>query len=267
MQVVHRADALRLDAHLHHAYELIWVQQGRMRIDFPGKSYEAGANCLVVVNHLEQHTVTPVRTPYERYFVLLPPRLAEAWIGSRVLLSLFRNRPRGFEHVLDASRIASQLTPLFEALSHERQDALFYDLRVGALLRLLLTAIYQDQPAAFPVVSEAAFDPVFEVQTLIDEGFDQELSVRALARRVYLSESALTHRFHDQTGLSPKQYLTLTRLSHAKHLLLSTKLSIGDICGRSGFGDVNNFIRRFHREYGCTPGVFRAQALPLAKDS
>ena len=164
--------------------------------------------------------------------------------------------------MLDVRRIAPQLSHLFRELEREQllRDAPFFDLRVGALFRLLLSTVYRDQPTAFPVVSETASDPVFEVQTVMDHQFDQELSIRALAERVYLSESALSHRFRAQTGMSPKQYLTLTRLTHAKYLLLSSKLTVGEVCERCGFGDVNNFIRRFRRAYGCTPGAFRAKA-------
>ncbi|HML47516.1 MAG TPA: AraC family transcriptional regulator [Clostridia bacterium] len=261
-RAVHRVDSVSLEPHVHHAYELIYVQQGRMRIDFSDRSYEAGPHTLVAVNHLEEHTVTILETPYDRYFVMLPPRQADAWVGSRVLLSLFTNRPSAFSHVLDVRRVASQLSHLFRNLEREQvlQDAPFFDLRVGALLRLLLSTVYRDQPAAFPVVSETARDPVFEVQTVMDHQFDQDLSIHALAEQVYLSESALSHRFHAQTGMSPKQYLTLTRLTHAKYLLLSSKLTVGEVCERCGFGDVNNFIRRFRREYGCTPGTFRANA-------
>jgi len=262
LRVVHRVDSAGLEPHVHHAYELIYVQRGRMRIAFSGRSYEAGPHALVAVNHLEEHTVTVLETPYDRYFAMLPPRQADAWVGSRVLLSLFTNRPPAFVHVLDVRRIAPQLTALFEALEREQalRDVPFFDLRVGALLRLLLSTVYRDQPAAFPVASETARDPVFEVQTVMDHQFDRELSIRALAEQVYLSESALSHRFRAQTGLSPKQYLTLTRLTHAKYLLLSSKLTVGEICERCGFEDVNNFIRRFRMEYGCTPGAFRAGA-------
>jgi AraC-like DNA-binding protein len=49
----------------------------------------------------------------------------------------------------------------------------------------------------------------------------------------------------------------LSRLSYAKELLLTTDLGVAEISARSGFGDVNNFIRSFKRLNGVTPNRYR----------
>lgn len=261
LEITRRTNAVGRSAHDHRAYELIWVQNGRMRIAFADRVYDVAPDSLVAVSHLERHTVIVLEAPYERYFALLPPRQTDAWVGSRVLLSLFKNRPKAFSHVLDCSRVSGQLLPLFEGLRQEQamHSAPFFDQRMGALLRLLLTTLYRDQPASFPVAAEAGRDPIFEAQMVMDRQFDQNLRVKELAERAFMSESGFTRRFHSQTGLSPKQYLMLTRLAHAEHLLRYSHLSIGEICTQCGFGDVNNFIKRFRKEYGLTPSALREQ--------
>lgn len=61
-----------------------------------------------------------------------------------------------------------------------------------------------------------------------------------------------------QTGFS--QYLTHTRLTEAKRLLISTNLQIIDIALGVGYNSAAHFNRIFKREEGVTPGEFRRNA-------
>ena len=62
-------------------------------------------------------------------------------------------------------------------------------------------------------------------------------------------------------GLSFGMFCRRSRLGRVAQLLLSTDLSTETIAGEAGFADGSHLHRAFVKQYGCTPGVYRAQAL------
>ena len=59
--------------------------------------------------------------------------------------------------------------------------------------------------------------------------------------------------------MSPMQYVTQRRLTHARVLLIKTNLGIAKIAALCGYNDVSNFVRRFRQQYHVTPLQFRSQ--------
>ena len=57
----------------------------------------------------------------------------------------------------------------------------------------------------------------------------------------------------EETGLSPKRFLTSLRIQQAKHLLLTTRLSIKEIGDRLGYADAHHFSAAFARQAGQAP--------------
>jgi len=61
-------------------------------------------------------------------------------------------------------------------------------------------------------------------------------------------------------GVTPHQYLLRARLRCAARLLAGSSRSVTDIAFDSGFADLSNFIRTFHRAAGMSPRRFRQAA-------
>ncbi len=98
------------------------------------------------------------------------------------------------------------------------------------------------------------------VEALIDEinkNYASELSVEQMARNNGMSTAWLNQRFKQYTGLSPQQYITKTRLSHARQMLSEPAYNIGEIAQMCGYSDPLYFSRLFHARFGCSPKEFR----------
>ncbi len=74
------------------------------------------------------------------------------------------------------------------------------------------------------------------------------VTISDLANEACLSERQLKRRFKDATSISPLKFIQLGRLSFAKELLRSTKLSIDEVASRSGYVDTQFFRQIFKRE-------------------
>ena len=107
---------------------------------------------------------------------------------------------------------------------------------------------------------DASFLPMQNLLTELDRTYAEPFSLQALAARYHVSAGCLSSHFRRQVGMSPMQYVTLSRLNHARTLLRSTDLSVMEIAMQCGYADMSNFIRRFRRQYGMTPLQFRKQS-------
>ncbi|HIS56157.1 MAG: AraC family transcriptional regulator [Lachnospiraceae bacterium] len=98
------------------------------------------------------------------------------------------------------------------------------------------------------------------VEAMIDEinkNYPYELSVEQMARKNGMSVAWLNKRFKQYTGFSPQQYITKTRLSHARQMLSESAYNISEIAQMCGYPDPLYFSRLFHSRFGCSPKDFR----------
>ena len=96
-----------------------------------------------------------------------------------------------------------------------------------------------------------------ETLNFISNNFQKPLTAQKIAQHVNCSINTLNAYFHKQFNQSMMAYLYAFRLGIARQLLQNDYLSIKEIADRSGFADVNYFIRAFKKRFGNTPGRIR----------
>ncbi|MEU4563530.1 AraC family transcriptional regulator [Actinoplanes sp. NPDC023936] len=85
-------------------------------------------------------------------------------------------------------------------------------------------------------------------------------TVRQLGEVAGLSRTAFTRRFHTLVGTPPMAYLIGWRLTSAARLLRETRAPLAAIARQVGYATEYAFAAAFRREYGISPGRFRADA-------
>ncbi|MFD9462439.1 GlxA family transcriptional regulator [Streptomyces sp. NPDC060027] len=79
-----------------------------------------------------------------------------------------------------------------------------------------------------------------------------------LAAHATTSVRTLTRRFHDETGLSPLQWLLHQRVIRAQELLETTDLPMGRVAQLSGLATTDSLRQHLSRRTGLTPSAYRA---------
>jgi AraC family transcriptional regulator len=92
---------------------------------------------------------------------------------------------------------------------------------------------------------------------LIEADVGGELSIAELAREAHLSPYHFSRAFKAATGLPPHGYLTARRIEHARELLATSEMALGEIALEVGFSSQAHFTDCFHRLVGVTPRDFR----------
>jgi AraC family transcriptional regulator len=94
------------------------------------------------------------------------------------------------------------------------------------------------------------------VQTM-QEQLDEALSLKDMADIAGFSPYHFNRIFRKITGIPPTQFLYSLRLQRAKQLLLTTQLSVTDICFEVGYNSLGTFTRRFTELVSVSPTRLR----------
>lgn len=89
------------------------------------------------------------------------------------------------------------------------------------------------------------------------ENLGEELTIDDMARTAMFSKFHFSRVFQRVTGVSPGRFLSAIRFQEAKDLLVSTDLTVTDICHRVGYTSVGTFSSRFRRNVGVSPTAYR----------
>lgn len=253
----HKQSAYQVRIHFHNAYELLFVTKGHIRININGKEYDGGPGSVFGISRFEEHELVFRSAEYERWYVIIDASRVEQLITERRLLAPLRNRGADFCHRIDVSPFIDRFTVLFRRLLEEYEHpADCAELMQISLITELLILLRRADPA-FGQAEKVIPASVLAVQNYIENHFSEPVSITDMASRVFMTACHLSHCFKSATGYSPKQYLVLCRIACAKDLLASTNLPVSEVALRSGYSDVNNFIRTFRKDSGLTPLRYR----------
>jgi transcriptional regulator GlxA family with amidase domain len=97
----------------------------------------------------------------------------------------------------------------------------------------------------------------------ISAHLEADLGLDALARIAGVGPRHLTRLFRAQLGTTPARHVRAVRVEAAAHLLTATRLPLGAIARRCGFGGVETLRQAFTGHYGLSPSAHRASARRL----
>jgi len=86
---------------------------------------------------------------------------------------------------------------------------------------------------------------------------DYTLSLEHVALKYSVSLSYLSRSFKEKMGCNFSQYIWHRRMEEVIRLLVNTDAPLKEIIERVGYLDAPNFIRKFKKETGYTPGQYR----------
>jgi transcriptional regulator GlxA family with amidase domain len=98
---------------------------------------------------------------------------------------------------------------------------------------------------------------LYNVQQYVLNHPAADLSVPALAKIAAMSARNFTRVFSHEVGISPSDYVDLTRVDVARFLLEGSRQSIASIAERSGFGSARAMRRAFLAHVGVLPSDYR----------
>lgn len=136
--------------------------------------------------------------------------------------------------------------------------------RLAKSIELLCETIrLQREGAMAPLAGEGGLsvadtNRLMAARRMIDERWQEKLTLPAIARACGLNRAKLTGGFRDLFGCTIAEALAERRLAQAGRMLLTTDQPISSIGYANGYLNNASFARAFSRRYGVTPSGFRA---------
>ena len=105
---------------------------------------------------------------------------------------------------------------------------------------------------------------VQRMQDYILSHLEEEITTADLSRASLFSPWYSYRLFRLYTGATPAEYIRKLRLSRSAVRLKTENCRVIDVACDLGFGSVDGYQRAFRREFGCNPGQYAKNPVPIA---
>ena len=247
------------DFHFHEFDKLVLLLSGRVDYTVEGSTYALKPWDVLLVKHHTIHRALIDKTqPYERVIIYLDRRYFDrAMPGARLMECFDAADSRGCYLLTPEEGQLGELKKAVAAYESAAPDQRFgaQTMRETLIIQLL---IHVSRMAAVESTPESAVDDpkIQETLSYINENFREELTVDALAERVYLSRYHFMRLFKAQTGSSVHAYVRQKRLLYAARLIREGTPAV-KAAADSGFSDYSAFHRAFKDSFGTSPGSLK----------
>lgn len=102
---------------------------------------------------------------------------------------------------------------------------------------------------------------IVSARRLIEERWNQKLSLDGIASHCGLNREKLSRGFREMFGATVAEAIAEQRLQQASRMLLTTDLPVSSVGYENGYLNNASFARAFGRRFGATPSDFRAREL------
>lgn len=236
------------DVHYHDEHELYYMQSGRTTYFIADEIYHVDKGDFVFVPKGVLHRTDS----------------GDCTKNARILLnfpdSVFGQKAEEIRRELCAhpvlcvpeDKVAGLEELLIRVEREYRQQNPYRDMLMDCYILQLLVLLCRYRREKKPHIQEAD-RVIYEISEYIGKNYSQDLSLAQIARQFSISESYLSRRFKEVSGIGLNRYITYVRISNAERLLKKGGMSVAEVAGSCGYNDSNYFSLVYKRIQGITP--------------
>lgn len=241
--------------HIHEKLEIYCYMRGDARYLVEGTEYTLEPGCLLIMRPAESHRVKILsETAYERFSLHFSPEWLQKIDPDQLLLEPFYRHPLGQGNLYACSDFPTGMhLTLLEAMcvptASESERRLAILSHLYPLLAAIRRAFYQKQQPDSPHSVEDSSENIIHY---INQHLFEDLSLKALSERAFLSVPQFSRLFKNATGSSVWQYIRIKRLIAAKESIRGGTPA-AEACQACGFHDYSSFYRAYKQHFGHSP--------------
>lgn len=250
-----RSDTEPFYLHSHDYYELFVVLCGDVVHIINGKEQHLTKGQLLFIRDFDVHNY---KSADDEYFEFINLAFTKA-----VFCELVRYLGKGFP----AEDLLKNTFPPLVSLSNDDREKLFYaltSLESGGdkektkirlkfiLIQIFMKYFYEYSPNKnnVPVWLEMTYEKMKEPENFV-QGIERMYEICPKSRE------HLCRTFKKYYGITPGEYITDLRLEYSVNLLITSNLTVTDICFECGFENISWFYKAFENKYKTTPLKYR----------
>ena len=247
--------------HFHEFDKIVLLLAGKVEYVVENVSYTLKPGSVLLVRHHAVHrALIDVSEPYERIILYLDTGYFERALPAAGLSECFKRADRTSECLLlpDPEQ-RGEIAALLRAYEAAQGDARYgaEAMRDTLVMQLLIAINRISAVGAADSASDKRYDEKIRLAlSYINEHLAGDLSVDALADRVFLSRYHFMRLFKRQTGSTVHAYVRQKRLLCAARLIREG-LPVQQAAAECGFNDYSVFHRAFRESFGFRPAELK----------
>lgn len=242
-------------SHTHTSCELMCVVSGRAEVSADGFSASvADGGCLLIKSRQPHSVRIAPNMEYKRFIAVVNPwELKNQLVRPDLFTMLTDTSKGGFIYMEKASALYGSFERMTELF---RNGGNIYE-EISAALGVLSAFYEAYRPRAPEAAAHSAKRLSDKVRVYMEQNFGENIRIAEIAAENFVSEGYLSHAFKEETGMSPRAYLSHIRCARAYELIRHTDMKISDIAEKTGFCCANDMSRKIRGSYGKTPTAIR----------
>ena len=240
----------RIEREDYHNYMLFYICDGRLSLRSGSQTMVASAGQVGFLNCHEPH----------EYYTIGNTEFVWLHLDGSNTADFYQQAVQmhgGF--VFDTPYAEQIKNGIYEIVFAFRNEQTLSEVRLSQKLYTLLTAMVDTASQEAGQTEEN--DTVSKAMHFIQEQYMNPISLLDVATHVNMSQFHFSRLFKKDCGYSPHEYLILTRLNRAKHLLKTTGLPVKVIAQKVGYQNVSSFTNAFTDRVGISPTLFRKYSI------
>jgi len=164
-----------------------------------------------------------------------------------VIRKLYKEKSK-IEKLYVTKIVKNILSEIYDKIINKKQNPDF--LCISLIMQLLQGSKKNNNCAR----SESSVD---EFIRYVKDNYNTNIKVNEICEIIGISVTHFTHKFSDEIGISPRQYIINLRIEKAKKMLKQSNVTIEEIARCVGYEYTTHFCREFKRISGFTPIEFK----------
>ncbi len=257
------------DTHCHSCFEIHYVAKGRILMKIGQERLEINEGGFVIIKPHAYHTTfidseinNTLRCSFTFSYSLRKRKKNE---------DVFARQDAAIKNIIGMkSFLYGKSEKIYESLLniHDEieSDSIFSRKNIQASFTRIFIEIFRSTQKNLHKQTPAKKTLYEKRNYIIDSYFTEnymnsEAGIKELSEITCISIRQLERVMLKIYGCSFREKLTSIRIEQAKHLLLSTQISVEKISQQTGFFNLTYFYRVFKKKTGLTPGKFRINSI------
>jgi AraC-like DNA-binding protein len=250
-------------SHIHNVFHIVFFTEDSEKNFFmlKGRKTESEPGTLVMTAPEDSHSFSPLdpsRTVYHELTFSLENENGPFLGNWNQLMSYYS----GHEDISIPTLTKLDSNMMHTLDKHFRELGVLLESHGGgnhmAALKKVLDILYLLKVDVFTEKDSGYKDnPLKNAKRYIEMHFQDDLDLKGLGLRFFMSPEHLCRKFKSVYGISPLKLAVELKISAAKNMLLHSEQSIKEISDSLGFSDVYAFSKSFRKNTGVPPGKFR----------
>lgn len=249
--------------HWHEEIEIIYIENGQMKIKIPSRSFflEKG-DCIVINSNILHYgaTVTECKLRSLVFSSALVTGNEDSVFAKKYMLPLLSYHSFSGYYIKAGSNenVTHWFNRAFKALAQDHYGFEFIVREKLSRICFFLYGEFNPQTDTQNIPLSQNNIRVRKMLAYIHENFADDISLSEISDIAGISERECLRCFQKTIQLSPIQYLLKYRIVQGSEMLLKNPTdSISEIAALCGFDSPSNFTKMFKRFYNCTPREYR----------